>query len=521
MRKSRIIAAALFWGLTTLLFLDFTGTLHQWFGWLPRLQIVPAILAVNALGLLIMALVTIIFGRLYCSVVCPLGIMQDIISSLSARLKSRRNRFRYTPAKAWLRYGLLAILIFSMLAGTSVMISLLDPYAAYGRIASNLLSPAFRQGNNLMAWLAENVGSYAFYSTEVVFSSALAIGISVLTFGLVGFLAWRSGRTYCNTICPVGTVLGFVARFSFFRPTFNAHKCMRCGRCERTCKSSCIDSGNRIVDHSRCVTCFNCLDQCKSGAITYAPRWFTPASTIKVITPSFGGSAVTHLERVGPDPAPVSHKAGLTRRGLLSMLAFMALTSAAKVTRAQQLHVDGGLADLVDKKRPTRQTPLVPPGAKSLINLNRHCTACLLCVSACPQNILSPSVRLSTLMQPEMSYERGYCRPECTECSQVCPAGAIKKVSVAEKSAISIGRAVWLKDNCLPNKGETACTSCEHHCPTGAITLVARDRNDGNSPKIPVIDNELCIGCGACEYYCPARPFSAIYVEGHVRHHQV
>ena len=148
----------------------------------------------------------------------------------------------------------------------------------------------------------------------------------------------------------------------------------------------------------------------------------------------------------------------------------------------------------------------------------QHCTACQLCVSECPNNVLRPSTNLETLMQPEMSYEDGYCRPECTRCSEVCPAGAIRPITVAEKSSTRIGHAVWIRKNCLPVADGVECGNCARHCPSGAILMVHMDANDDESPKIPVIDTERCIGCGACENLCPARPFSAIYVEGHERH---
>jgi ferredoxin len=121
-------------------------------------------------------------------------------------------------------------------------------------------------------------------------------------------------------------------------------------------------------------------------------------------------------------------------------------------------------------------------------------------------------------MQPEMSFERGYCRPECVECSLVCPTDAINKITTAEKTAISIGYAVWIKENCVVNTDEVQCKSCERNCPTGAILLVNSDTEDEDSLKIPVIDKERCIGCGACEYHCPARPFSAMVVEGREKH---
>ena len=166
-------------------------------------------------------------------------------------------------------------------------------------------------------------------------------------------------------------------------------------------------------------------------------------------------------------------------------------------------------------------TPIVPPGALSLRNFTGHCTACQLCVSVCSNQVLRPSTDLKKFMQPEMSYERGYCRPECTKCSEVCPTGAIQLITKADKSATQIGHAVWIKDNCVVNTDEVNCGNCERHCPTKAIQMVAKDPNDPKSLKVPVIDTELCIGCGACEYYCPSRPLSAIYVEGHERHRTV
>lgn len=123
-----------------------------------------------------------------------------------------------------------------------------------------------------------------------------------------------------------------------------------------------------------------------------------------------------------------------------------------------------------------------------------------------------------TFMQPESSYERGYCRPECVKCSDVCPAGAIRPISVAEKSSVQIGHAVWVKANCVPLTDGVECGNCARHCPVGAITMVPSEKGREDSLKIPVVNAERCIGCGACENLCPSRPFSAIYVEGHENH---
>ena len=141
-------------------------------------------------------------------------------------------------------------------------------------------------------------------------------------------------------------------------------------------------------------------------------------------------------------------------------------------------------------------------------------------MAACP-NQVRPSGKLMTLMQPEMSYERGYCRPECTKCSEVCPTGAIRPITAAEKSATQIGHAVWIADNCVVNTDGVDCGNCARHCPTGAIHMVHKDPDNPDSPLIPAVNEERCIGCGACENLCPSRPFSAIYVEGHLRHRTV
>lgn len=516
LRKIRVTTAIICISLLTLLFLDFTGTLHNWFGWLAKVQFIPALLALNIGVIVLLILLTILFGRIYCSVICPLGIFQDVTSWLAGKRKKRR--FSYSPAISWLRYSMLGLFILALILGISAFVSLFDPYGAYGRMANNLFAPIYLWANNMLAYLAEHIDSYTFYATDVWIKSGITFSVAVITIITLVVLAWRNGRTYCNTICPVGTILGFLSRFSLFRITIDTNKCNQCDLCSRTCKASCINTKEQAVDSSRCVTCMNCISVCKQNAINY--KWRYVKNATKEIN--------TENRQAFSKSTPKA------RRSFLSATA-IAIT-ASVVKGQQQLHVDGGLADIEDKKVPDRQTAVVPPGAVGLGNMKQRCVACQLCVSACPNNILRPSTKLSTLMQPEMSFERGYCRPECVKCSEVCPSGAIEKITTAEKSAIAIGYAVWIKENCIVNTQEKACTACERHCPTKAITLVPVDPEaaaESDAPmaypgmrrppvlKYPVIDKELCIGCGACEHLCPARPFSAIYIEGNLRHHTV
>lgn len=493
-RKIRIALASLCILAVTALFLDFTGTLHAWLGWVAKIQFLPALLALNLGVVALLVVLTLIFGRVYCSVICPLGVMQDLVSWLSGRRKSKKYRFTYSPERRWLRYGVLALFIIALVAGIGSVWALLAPYSSYGRIVSNLIAPLYKLGNNALAYLAERAGSYAFYEVDVWIKTLPTFIIALLTFVVIAVLAWRSGRTYCNTICPVGTVLGFLSRFSLLRIEIDKSKCNACGLCSRRCKASCINGNEHSVDYSRCVACMDCIDTCRHGAISYRRR---RATTAKV------------AEEKQVDG---------TRRTFLTVGAATVATAALK---AQEAKVDGGLAAIEDKKVPERKTPIVPPGAHSIRNFTQHCVACQLCVSACPNDVLRPSTKLETLMQPEASYERGYCRPECTRCSEVCPAGAILKIDKAEKSAIQVGHAVWIKENCVALTDDVECGNCARHCPVGAITMVPSDPDNGNSRKIPVVNTERCIGCGACENLCPARPFSAIYVEGHERHRTI
>lgn len=494
LRRIRVILAVLFFLAVTGLFLDFTGTIHAWLGWTAKIQFLPAVLALNVGVVLFLVVLTLILGRVYCSVICPLGVMQDIISWLSGRRKKKRFRFSYSPEVKWSRYGVLAVFIVALLAGIGSLVALFAPYSSYGRIVSNLFAPLYQWGNNLLAYFAERADSYAFYETEVWMKGLGTFIVAAVTFIVIAVLAWRNGRTYCNTICPVGTVLGFLSRYALFRPVIDAGKCKECGLCSRKCKAACINYKEFRIDYSRCVDCMDCIDTCKHGAIHFACR-------------------LKKSEPAKEEGKPVD----TARRGFLTATAVVA---ASATLQAQEKKVDGGLAVIEDKKIPVRATRIVPPGALGIRHFEQHCTACQLCVSVCPNGVLRPSSGMMTLMQPEMSYERGYCRPECTRCSEVCPAGAIRPITVADKSATHIGHAVWVRENCIPLTDGVSCGNCARHCPVWAILMVPSDPENPDSPKIPVVNEERCIGCGACENLCPARPFSAIYVEGHEEHHE-
>lgn len=549
LRKIRITLAAICFVAVTLLFLDFTGTLHLWFGWLAKIQFLPAVLALNFVVIVILLVLTLLFGRIYCSVICSLGIFQDCVSNLSSRRKGKKARFSYSKEIKWLRYGVLVLFVIALVAGLNALVALLAPYSAYGRMVQSLLAPVWQWGNNLLAWIAERQDSYAFVTKDVWLKSLPTLIVAAVTFVVVVALAWRNGRTYCNTICPVGTTLSFFSRFAMFRPVIDKSKCKSCHACERKCKAACIDVDNHKIDYSRCVDCFDCIDSCRLGALKYRFAWGrgVGSGSTGAKTPQNApvGSKMTSDEskngqnRSSAVPTPVaepvvrqgSPTAEVTDNGRRAFLVGGASVIGGSLLssipmRAEEEEIkdkkrDGGFAEVLPKKAPNRKTPITPFGSESVEKFYKHCTACQLCVTVCPNNVLRPSSRLEHLMQPEMSFEKGYCRPECVKCSEVCPAGAILKITPEEKTEWKVGTAGVDYDLCVVNRDGVSCGNCAHHCPVGAIRMVRKNPDDEKSPRIPSVNEEKCIGCGACENLCPSRPISAITVNGYSVHHNV
>ena len=484
LRKIRICLQIIMMVLVTLLLLGIGFRVHLWAGWVAKIQFMPALLALNFGVLALLIVATLVFGRIYCSVICPLGIMQDFFSWLGG--KAKKNRFSYTKGNEKLRFGV-AFVFFLIFLGFAPVTTLFEPYSAYSRIVNSLFKPLYDLLNNWLASIDAANDRYNFTEVQIWMRSVTTFVVAILTLLIIGFLAWRKGRLYCNTICPVGTLLSIASRYSLLRVRFDKDKCKNCGMCEKNCKAQAIDFKNGTVDYSRCVVCGDCLDKCKFDALHYTAK--RPVSSSK----------------------PVDTE----RRAFLVGAAVAGTTAAIAQT---QMKVDGGLAIIEDKKAPKRQTPVTPPGSVSARHMEKHCTACQLCVSSCPNNVLRPTSDLMHFMQPVMSFERGYCRPECTRCSEVCPTGAIKPISREEKTGIHVGHAVWVKDNCVVFTDGVSCGNCARHCPTGAIQMVDLEGPDG-TVQVPAVDENKCIGCGACEHLCPARPFSAIYVEGNVTHH--
>lgn len=467
LRKFRIILAAIVLCAVVLLFLRPWEESSLQLGFIAKLQFIPALLSLNVIILAVLIAVTLLFGRIYCSVICPLGIFQDIIGRLGRT--GKKNKLRYTPSgEKKVRYVVWVLFAAALLAGISYAVILLDPYGLFGKMMATL-------GGKTAGWMVP--------------------AVSLVLMVVIGILAWKNGRTWCNTICPVGTTLGFFSKFSLFRPVIDKDKCKNCHVCERSCKAACIDIETKSIDYSRCVDCFDCVGACKFDALHYK---VSIGQNKKSLAPGASGNA----DAAGADAG---------RRAFLSsaVMATMAATLGA-----QGKKLDGGLAAIIDKKAPERTVPLVPFGSESVKDFYKKCVACQLCISVCPNGVLKPSASLEHPMQPYMSYENGYCRPECTECSQVCPTGAILALTPEEKTQFHIGVASVDRGLCVVERDGVSCGNCARHCPVGAIKMVKLNPEDPDSPRIPAVDESRCIGCGACENLCPSRPFSAITVNG-------
>ena len=493
-RKLRILLELLCLLGFGLLFLDMHGLWSEHLAWLGKIQLVPAALSGSILTLIVIAGLTLALGRVYCSVVCPLGILQDIIRHF------RRNaRSTFRPNRKYLRLAALLVFTAGLGMGFPSLAGVLDPYSAFGRIAATLFQPPAILVNNGLSLLEQTLGGTAIAPVPLLQKGAASLLGAAVTFLVIAVLAWKGGRTWCNTLCPVGALLGCLSQAALFRPRLRKDRCTGCGRCAAHCKAACIDTTTGHIDALRCVACLDCLSVCRHDALTLRPPHETAG-------PAAGQS-------------PGQRKAAAAasgRRALLGCLAGMATAILSEEAAAAGNGKEILRHELTPRQRPERPVPVLPAGAVSLDRFRSHCTGCQLCVAACPNHVLRAGDGGLTMLQPLMTFEDGFCRTNCTACSEVCPTGAIRPVTVQEKTAIQTGRAVIDRSLCIVNRDDVTCTACKRSCPTGAISLAGP-----NEHKEPAVDTERCTGCGACEYICPARPLAAIRVEGNRIHRRI
>ncbi len=464
-KRFRIITAGIFFSLLFLVFFNPYG-FFSFFGVLVEgTQFTPTLLNTvfnrsvrSIIALFLLVVITVLFGRVYCSFLCPLGIFQD-----AAMFIKGTKKFKRISKKNILRYGTLFATIITAVLGSLFLVHFLDPYAIFGRAVTHIFGRGFVTLQNSVSSV---LSSFQFYGIEIITHPVLQTGILVialLQLSGVLFAAAFKGRLYCNYICPVGTLLGLISRVSFFK--LNIHNnCTHCGACETICKAGCISYKDKYIDNELCVRCYNCIDACPVSAISH--------------------------QKTGPEAQDPSKKAFLHRG--IGLLSGIAAAGAFPLRLLLRKRFSKNNADFI-----------VPPGSMSIEHFESSCISCHLCVSVCPTKIITPSLFLhgKGIMQPVLTYQSGFCQYNCNKCSQVCPTDAIKSISVEEKKRTAIGKVTYIADLCILYTDRTDCGACAEHCPTGAVTTVEK-----NSLFYPSINSSLCIGCGACEYACPVQP---------------
>lgn len=476
LKKIRIIVSVFFfsfWGLYFLAEISFikdNSTFFSSFQLFPALQWAKSV-GVFPLGLTTIIILTILFGRVYCSSMCPLGTFQDGFIALSRKVSSKK--CSAASANTIIRYGVLGVFLLLFFLGVMSLVHFLEPFSVFGRIASGLFSPMLYGG----AVLLEAAGLPLIASTTFHTLSWGPIIVASLLTGALIIASVKQGRLFCNTLCPVGAVLGLISRISFFKIFIDKKKCISCGACEKVCKAGCADASKKSIDFSRCVSCMNCLKVCPEDALHFGRNTGEKTSSQDIL-----------------ESRRLFIKNSLMAGGSLALLAIKPLKLFAK-----------------------KKSLIVPAGSKSLESFSAHCTSCHLCVSHCPTKVLQPSFdssQWSHFLQPAMDYQKSYCEYQCNTCSEVCPSGAIQKITLAEKQRTQIGQVDLIKHLCVVYKNQRACGACAEHCPTTAVRMVAfKDGLEG-----PVVDPKLCIGCGHCENVCPARPKKAIIVRPLEKH---
>ncbi len=251
-----------------------------------RMQIVPAIIAGAAIWLVVWIAVTFVCGRIYCSTVCPLGTLQDCVAAFRRMIPARRGcrprGYRYHAPCNRLRLTVVVVVVSCMVCGWMLIPMLLDPYGAYARIVGQFVTAPLTGGGPAVPF------AFATFAPAVT-AAALVVGMS-----------WRRGRLLCNTICPVGALLGGISERAVLHADINTDKCINCGECSRVCKAECIDLTRHIVDASRCVVCFKCMGVCPNDAITYRAGRHRLAMPLMQPTPS-ARMAAPHTENFSTD----------------------------------------------------------------------------------------------------------------------------------------------------------------------------------------------------------------------------
>ena len=446
----------------------------------PGLMSLTSVFFVDTLAAVVLiAVVTLLFGRIYCSILCPLGILQDGIAFVAQRLKGKAHRrYRFLDTRP-VKYGVFLFVLILGAAGVMLPLIALLPSSNFFTIVSNVFLKFFNLILELLAQGAQGVAENAFLAHfkvsngpgapgwyESVNPPAAAFGFSLGVFLVVAALAAWRGRIYCNTLCPVGAVLSLIGQKPLYRIALSQDMCVCCGMCEAACKAGAIDSKKKSVLAENCVMCFNCIPACNRGGVRLEKR---------------------------PKMASFS----LSRRHFLG--------AAGGVVAGAGVAVIARKLENALPPKPSRE-PAMPPGAGSSKRFHSKCVGCGICIRECEGKVLVPAVGqygLEGFMQPVVDYSRGSCVYDCNRCSNICPPNALLPLSLAEKQRTRIGIASVNSVSCI------GCGICASKCPANAIKIVS-----GSDGRKAVVNSDHCIGCGVCQNVCPLPDGPAITVSG-------
>ena len=445
------------------------------------------------LAFLVVLLLTPLVGRLFCECLCPLGFIQAVVNWIfHPRTKVRRvcTRLPETKAQLTVRWTVLALFAVLLATGYGAVAWLVTPYSIYGKALS-------------------------------LFAPGLAIFAAVVVLAAFG-----KGRIWCNWVCPAGTLFNLLSKKSVCSHKVgpgcaNCKACFPRGRDEARPSRAGDGSSHDGRDEARPSRAGDGRDGLRpvrdSGDLTRRdearPSQACDGSSHDgrdEARPSQAGDGSSHDGRDEARPSragdgrdglrPVRNCEDLTRREAIKGGAVLAAVETAEKT------TDGGFAPVSLPGVPSRPAPVLPPGAADRKAFNVKCVACGLCIANCRGGCLTAATDLKRFGQPEMDFRHGHCLLGCNyACGRACPTGAINLVEHVERKNVHMGHAIWKKDLCIRTTDGVECTACSRKCPVGAIHIV-----DG----FPVVDKGACIGCGACEHVCPARPMPAIFVKG-------
>ena len=469
---------------------------------------------------------TLVFGRVFCGWICPLGTLIDgagkVLRSPSSELILTKERARERAEKSRIpaifshrtKYYLLAAVAIVALGGVNLT-GLFDPLTILMRATAFALYPLTHWWLSTTAATAQAIPAFAglgrwFETTTqrsilsptmpIYDQSWLHLGILLVVLGLTRL----QRRWWCLHLCPLGALFGLLARVAPFKRRVQQSACTDCGVCGNACRMEAIAPGDaHTTDNSECLRCMECADRCSREGVSFSF--------------AVGNS---HAENV-------SHNApfDLTRRGLLTAVA----SGVIAIPLVRMMPLRRSAVAAVGMDIPQDEFLLRPPNARSEPQFLQMCIRCGECYRVCPHNALHPALfeaGAEGLWTPRLVPRLGACDPSCTLCSQVCPTTAIVPMRPRQRRRIKTGTARVDKGRCLAWSENIDCGVCAEVCPVAPKAIEMRRGGNGQGRgaqdrvAAPVVIKENCIGCGICENRCPVEGSAAIRVtrQGEIRH---